>query len=373
MRQGMHVTVQSRTDSPLQDTLANPLVTVIACCYNHSAFVVESLESIRQQTYPHFKLIVTDDASTDDSDAVITDWISRHRMPCIYLRHRTNKGICKTLNEALSHATGKYIALLATDDVWMPDKLESQVGLMETLPEKVGVLYSDAIQITEAGGILPQRFIEAHTADPPAEGDIFSRLLDRNFIPAMTTLIRTSCYETVGLYDERLCFEDLDMWLRIAQHYHFAFSPKVSAKRRIVSTSMTSTLIYTESRVMLKTFFCIDAKLIKSDRLPSTKNSLIIQRLAKLAERMYQQQYRGRTVYLFRAFLTDRRHRTLVMGVCSALGISYSQFCRLLDWMVSVRRLLSGHLRDRHIPRKTADLVHSDLPSVRTTSNEADK
>ena len=173
----MHSTVQSRTDSSLRNTLGNPLVTVIACCYNHSAFVVESLESIRQQTYPHVQLIVTDDASTDDSPALIHDWIYRHQIRCTYLRHQTNKGLCKTLNEALSHAKGKYIALLATDDLWMPDKLESQVGLMEKLPEKVGVLYSDAIQINEAGVILPQRFIEAHTADPPTEGDIFSRLL----------------------------------------------------------------------------------------------------------------------------------------------------------------------------------------------------
>ncbi len=147
----MHLGAHSRTDFTLQDTLKNPLVTVIACCYNHSAFVVESLESIRRQTYPRVQLIITDDASTDDSDAVITDWIARHQMSCTYLRHHTNKGICKTLNEALSHATGKYIALLATDDLWMHDKLANQIGIMETLPEKVGVLYSNAMQIDEAG------------------------------------------------------------------------------------------------------------------------------------------------------------------------------------------------------------------------------
>jgi glycosyltransferase involved in cell wall biosynthesis len=343
----MNVPAHNRADSSLQETLGKPLVTVIACCYNHSAFVVESLESIRQQTYSHVQLIVTDDASTDDSDAVITNWISRYRMPCTYLRHRTNKGICKTLNEGLSHASGKYIAILATDDLWMPDKIEHQVGLMEKLPEKVGVLYSDAIQINEAGAILPQYFIEAHTADPPAEGNIFSRLAVGNFIPAMTTLIRTSCYESVGRYDEQLCFEDWDMWLRIAQRYHFAFSPKVSAKRRVVSTSMTSTVLHTQSREVLNTYFRLNAKLIQSSRLTSIQTSLIIQRLVLLAERMYQHQYRGRTVHLFRAFLADRRRRTLVMGCCSALGLSYPQFRHLFDRMASVRDTLYGALRDR--------------------------
>jgi hypothetical protein len=248
----------------------------------------------------------------------------------------------------------------------MVDKLDYQVKLMEKLPEKVGVLYSDAIQIDEAGTILPQYFIEAHTAAPPAEGNIFSQLLDRNFIPAMTTLIRTSCYETVGLYDERLCFEDLDMWLRIAQHYHFAFSPKVSAKRRIVSTSMTSTLIYTESREMLKTFFCMDAKLIKSGSLTFAQAFWKTQHLVSLAERMYQCHYREATVYLFRAFLADRRRRTLTMGLCSAIGMSYSQFCQLFNCLGSLKRSLCSiysRRRDRHVSQNVGmELVRAETP-----------
>jgi len=328
-----------------QDGIAKPVITVIAICYNHARFVVESLESIRTQTYRPIQLIITDDASTDRSDALIQDWVARHQIVCTYLRHRTNKGLCKTLNEALSYANGKYIALLATDDLWVADKLEHQVRLMEALPEKVGVLYSDAIQIDEAGTLLPERFIEAHTADPPGEGDIFSRLVDRNFIPAMTTLIRTSCYKTVGRYDQRLCFEDWDMWLRIAQHYHFAFSPEIFAKRRVVSASMTNTLLHSGSREMLKTYFRLNAKLMKSDRLPFAQIALITQRLMCLAERMYQRHYRWRTTHIFRAFFADRRRRTLVMGLCSALGMSYPQFCQLLDWIASVRRTLSTRLR----------------------------
>ena len=327
---------------------ANPLVTVIATCYNHSAFVIESLDSIRQQTYSPIQLIITDDHSTDDSDALITEWINRHHVFCTYLRHRTNMGICRTLNDALAVARGKYVALLATDDVWVSDKLEHQVGLMERLPEKVGVLYSDALQIDEAGTLLPQRFIEAHVAGPPAEGDIFPRLVERNFVPAMATLVRRSCYDAVGRYDERLCFEDWDMWLRIAQRYHFAFSPAVSAKRRIVSNSMTNTVLQSESREMLKTYFRLTAKLIKSDRLSLAQTSLIAQRLVWFAERMYQRAYRGRTRYIFRAFFADRRAQTLLMGLCSALGMSYPRFGNVRNRMDSIKRRIDGRARDSH-------------------------
>ena len=319
-----------------------PLVTAIATCYNHAPFVIESLDSIRHQTYSPIQLIITDDHSTDDSDALITEWIDRHHVFCTYLRHRTNKGLCRTLNEALAIANGKYVALLATDDLWVSDKLEHQVGLMEQLPENVGVLYSNALAIDEGGATLG--YIEQHTATWPVEGDIFAQLTDRNCIPPMTTLVRRSCYETVGSYDERLCFEDWDMWLRIAQRYHFAFSPKVYAKRRIVSTSMSSTLLKSESPMMLRTSFRLNEKLSRSDRLPFARASLIRQRLVWYAERMYQLGHQGRTLHLFKAFLADRRRRTLVMGVCSALGMSYSQFCQILNRMASVKRALyAGH------------------------------
>jgi len=334
----MHLSDQSRTESSLQEMFGKPLVTVITCCYNHSRFVVESLESIRQQTYPNVQLIITDDASTDDSDAIITDWISRHEISCTYLRHRTNKGLCKTLNEALSHAKGKYIALLATDDLWVKDKLEHQVEVMEALPEKVGVLYSNAMQIDEAGAEIG--FVEEHTTTWPAEGDIFSVLVNRCCVPPMTTLIRASCYNTVGLYDDRLCFEDWDMWLRIAQHYHFAYSAKVYAKRRVVSTSMSSTLLKSESPELLKTLFRLNEKLLTCNGLPSHQSSLIIQRLAWFAERMYQLGYTSRSQHIFKALRADHRGRTLVMALCSALGMSYPSFCKTLDRMASMRKAL---------------------------------
>jgi hypothetical protein len=69
-------------------------------------------------------------------------------------------------------------------------------------------------------------------------GDIHNIMWEGNFIPAMTTLIRRDCFEKVGLYDETLFYEDWDMWLRLSHSYDFAFSDEVSAKYRIVGTSM---------------------------------------------------------------------------------------------------------------------------------------
>ena len=182
---------------------------------------------------------MNDDASRDDSAAVIQAWLAKSNIPHRFLRNTTNQGLCRSLNKALSHARGKHICCIAADDVWLPDKLLTQVKMMERLPEKVGVVYSDALQMDEGGEILPERFTAANKSFAVMpQGNILQTLWEGNFIPAMTTLVRRECYNRVGLFDENLFFEDWDMWLRIAHCFEFAYSDCVSAKYRLVSSSM---------------------------------------------------------------------------------------------------------------------------------------
>jgi len=91
----------------------------------------------------------------------------------------------------------------------------------------------------EHGNTLPGMFIAAYRTFPEIpEGRLLEILLEGNFIPAMTTLIRRSCYEKVGTYDESLPWEDWDMWMRIARQYSFIFSRTPSAKYRIHDKSL---------------------------------------------------------------------------------------------------------------------------------------
>ena len=179
---------------------ANPLVSTIVLCYNQSQFVLETLESVKAQTYKATQLIIVDDCSSDDSVATIERWLQENGIDCTFIRHQKNQGICKSLNDALAVATGKYISMVASDDVWLPDKIARQVEIMESQPDHVGVLYSDAFQIDEHGHALPDMFIAAHRKLPEMPQGASTRcLLEGNFIPGMTTLIRRSCYDKVGL------------------------------------------------------------------------------------------------------------------------------------------------------------------------------
>ena len=316
----------------------SPLVTAIAVCYNHSRFVVECLESIRNQTYRSIQLIIIDDCSTDNSVVLIRDWIDRHKTECTFIAHRKNQGICKTLNEALRLANGKYISMIAADDVWMLDKIEHQVNQMEEQSEDMGVLYSDAFQIDESGALLPGMFIETHrklTKLP--QGEIFATLLEGNFIPAMTTLIRRSCYDRVGYYDEKLSYEDWDMWLRVAQQYKFVPSDKVSAKYRVVPTSLLRTLLTEKKMEMHRSQFMIYAKWLECGALCKGQKTMLLERLNGITERMYESAWGGRSLYLWTLFRHDRRPRTLGMFLFSSLGIRYSHFCRFYSWYGRLR------------------------------------
>jgi GT2 family glycosyltransferase len=227
----------------------------------------------------------------------------------------------------LAHARGRYVTVLAADDVWLPGKLLGQVQHMESLPEDVGVLYSDAYQIDETGRMLPGMFISAHrasTANP--EGWIFDTLLEGNFIPGMTALIRRSCFEVVGGYDERLAFEDYDMWLRIARRYRFRFWPVVSARYRIVATSMTRTrsaaMVRSTERILIK---CAREGWLSGASLGWARHLDYTHTLEQ-----YQLKRSERFGEALRLFQGNRSATNLLLMLCCWCRIPFASFERLL-------------------------------------------
>jgi len=78
-----------------------PMVTVVGLCYNQGRYIIESLECIRQQTYPNLQVILVDDCSKDDSVKVVESWLVEHQLNWIFIKHKQNRGITKSLNEAL--------------------------------------------------------------------------------------------------------------------------------------------------------------------------------------------------------------------------------------------------------------------------------
>jgi len=309
---------------------AAPLVSVILVCYNQAPFVEECLDSISSQTYRNLEVIIIDDCSEDDSAALIKSWLARTGTDATLILHDVNLGVCRTFNEALARANGQYISLIAADDVYLPHKIESQVTLFEELASKVGVVYSNAWQIDESGQPLSERFIEAHRKfDSMPEGRIFGSLLEGNFIPAMSTLIRRSCFQAVGPYDEQLVYEDYDMWLRLSLEFDFVFSPVISARYRVVGNSVTRAVLQSGTRGLPSEFRILE-KCRRAKGLTSLERQIIKRRLKALGFEIYSRDCEHRSLYLLKLFWYAPGKYSLSMLLFGAAGIPFGYFDALL-------------------------------------------
>lgn len=121
-----------------------PLVSVIITFLNAEKYFVESIESVLNQTYTNWELILVDDGSTDDSTRIAIEYKTKCPGKVRYYEHEEhrNLGISASRNFGVGEANGKYVATLDADDAWRPDKLGHQVEIMESNPE-VGMVYGD--------------------------------------------------------------------------------------------------------------------------------------------------------------------------------------------------------------------------------------
>ncbi|WP_026462943.1 glycosyltransferase family 2 protein [Adhaeribacter aquaticus] len=220
-----------------------PLVTIGAINYNNAKYLIETLESIKAQTYSNLELVIVDDCSTDNSVELINEWLQDYDKPHKLVIHEKNYGVCKTCNSTLKNAHGKYYNLIATDDIMLPDKIKFQVEILEKSVADVCAVYSDAYLIKEDSSPRYGLYIQMyrHLQELP-NGDIYQILLEGNFLPAMAPLIKMEHLNKVGLFDESLAFEDYDMWLRLAKDYKFVYSDYISVKYRMRRDSLVVTI-----------------------------------------------------------------------------------------------------------------------------------
>jgi glycosyltransferase involved in cell wall biosynthesis len=281
-------------------------------------------------------LIILDDASQDASVERIRRWLSQQAATHRFVAHASNAGVCRTFNEGLALSRGQYVCIVATDDLWLPHKLEAQVALMAGESAGVGVSYSDAHIIDECGRRTGQSFLEVHTSsrDCP-EGDVYDRLLRDNFVPAMTTMVRRECFEVVGMYDEALSFEDWDMWLRLAQRYRFVCLPSPTAYYRIVMGSLVRGL---------GVRWHIDAIRILGKHLGSSPEAdrRIRMRMAASAQTIWVRGHpRGRH-YMWLRLRYERTLKSLCWYVIALVGVRYSHVARVKRGVMRARRAVKS-------------------------------
>lgn len=128
--------------------VSNELISIIMPSYNSGKWIKETIASVQAQIYTNWELIITDDASSDDTVDVVKDIIEKDSRISIYVLP-INSGAAKARNNSLEHASGRYIAYLDADDLWMPNKLGHQIKFMQD--NKVGMCYTDYDIVNEFG------------------------------------------------------------------------------------------------------------------------------------------------------------------------------------------------------------------------------
>jgi glycosyltransferase involved in cell wall biosynthesis len=311
---------------------APPRVTVVALCYNHERFVETCLDSIRAQTYQDFELIICDDASSDRSPDLIEAWIAKNFPNAIFLRQSLNLGVCKVLNLALAKACGQFLSMISTDDMWEQDKLARQVAFLDQQGDDVAMIYSDVSLMDVDGIVLPGRFIDRHWPGlTPPSGNLLEHLSTRNFIPAMATLIRTRSLRAVGGYDEKLAYEDYDMWLRLAQRFRIMFLDVIVARYRLVPGSLGDQLFRVPNRLSIVADCRIAIKQLRTPGHSPAMRASWATRLLDASYILYDMSDREAAPFLLQAAVFNRRPRWALLAIAARIGISRAAVRRAVE------------------------------------------
>lgn len=185
-------------------------VSVVIPTYNSADFLGEALQSVFDQTFDDYEIIVVDDGSTDNTRSLIERYANRIR----YI-YQDNGGASKARNRGIAGARGKYIAFLDADDRWEPDKLEKQVGILSANPE-LGMVFTDAVGFNE-NGPLPRT---GQKKSLLMQGDVAQNIFMYSGVGTPSVMVRKTVFDRVGIFDEELFLaEDDNMWIRIAAEF----------------------------------------------------------------------------------------------------------------------------------------------------------
>ncbi len=191
-----------------------PKVSVVIPAFNAMKYLPQTVESVLQQTFIDFEVLIIDDGSSDS----IRQWVNEVTDLRVKLISQENQGVSVARNTGIAAAQGEYVAFLDADDLWEQTKLEKQVRCLEDNPT-VGLVHT-WMAIVDWEGKPTGRVMSSN-----AEGNVWKQLVERNTVACSSVMVRRCCFE-VGVFSPRdVCpvdVEDWEMWIRIAARYPFA-------------------------------------------------------------------------------------------------------------------------------------------------------
>jgi glycosyltransferase involved in cell wall biosynthesis len=227
-----------------------PRVSVVTGFYNRANVLERTIESVLGQEYEDFELIVFDDASDDGTAARLSELSRRYgdeRLRVIV--HEQNRGFVRGLVDAIEMSRGEYIAIQGSGDVSLPNRLGSQVALLDERPT-VGAVGGWYYNVQEGLGTRRLR-------QPDADSTTYEDLLDSNVFSHGEVMIRRSVYEAVGGYRTEFKFaQDIDLWLRVRRVASLATVPAPIYSRYVQFDGVS----YVPKKIVEQTCYSIAAR-----------------------------------------------------------------------------------------------------------------
>lgn len=210
-------------------------VSVIIPSFNRGKFLKDAVESIFKQVLPPYEIIVVDDASTDETTHLLEPYLPRIK----YIRSENNKGVSSARNTGAKKASGRYLAFLDSDDLFMPHKLLNQLAFMEG---------KYVASHTDEHWFRKDRFVNQGKQHQKYGGEIFSKILDKCRISPSSFMIEREFFYTLGGFNENLMVcEDYEFFLRLSVNNEIGYLPeKLIIKRAVAANSLSANVEHIE-------------------------------------------------------------------------------------------------------------------------------
>jgi len=183
-------------------------VSVIITTYNRAPVLEEAIQSVLAQDFRDFELIVVDDGSTDGTRSILEKYSGS-----LTTLYQENRGVSAARNSGIKRSSGAYISFLDSDDLWLPEKLSTQIAFFNSHPQAF-ICQTEEIWLRNGVRVNPRKIHKKYS------GEIFEHCLSLCRVSPSSVMIKRNLLDEVGLFDEELpACEDYDLWLRVACRY----------------------------------------------------------------------------------------------------------------------------------------------------------
>jgi glycosyltransferase involved in cell wall biosynthesis len=252
-----------------------PLASVLIPTYNRAQYLKEAIRSVQDQTFQDLEIIVIDDGSTDNTREVIKEISS----PEIKYLYQENRGAGAARNAGIRASSGKWIAFLDADDIWMPSKLELQIQALIDHP-RARAAYCDMYFFGAIDSNFPETYFRSLKWTAP-RGRVLDKMAVKSFGIPSTLVVYRDAFTKIGLFDENLPYcDDYDMLLRLAANFEFEVVPFPLIKYRLHPQQVSKN----EGRVLTDHI----AVFSKSLKLPGVQGGIYRTLKKRLADTHFQ-------------------------------------------------------------------------------------